>query len=348
MEIRIIKGPLSDIQLEDIAALYGLVDAKYKDPNYCRYLFNANPFGFSIHAFAHSEEQAVGHISLIPMQIHTPAGRKLSYKAEAFYLMEEYRKDWITWEDDELPLGLALPKALYASVTALDTAVIHLLADEEIGKIHQFAGCKQVPIEARESFLMLDPTVYLDRESSTLKRLMIHGVHCYQTVVNRLLFRPITQAVKLSNSLPDEMLPTSPESTDGWTIDAGHDFSRWLLDSPYIRVFSTAEQSFCVVKLCEYPGRTTEILCYSSSEGSPAQTAAIIGKIVQEARSRQASSVIFRTFGSVKSSEKFRTTLVKAGFLSKSTRLYSYLRAEDGYFLEPQSLRYSPYFYSQF
>jgi hypothetical protein len=350
IDIRIIRGPLSPEQLRDIAMLYGEVDAKYRDVDYCGYIFNDNPFGYSLHAFACADNQAVGHISLIPMWIDTRMGKKLSYKAEAFYVMDKYRQSWIDLEEDELPLGLALPKAIYASVSGSETAVIHLLADEEIGKIHQFAGCIAIEIQAKERFLILDPQVYLSRKSSASRRVMIRTAYCYQKLISYLFCRRSKETVNEGKSLPKAMQLSIADAaqSSGWSISTDSGFKCWLLGSPYIRVYTAGSKACCVVRHSEYPGRATEILCCYSEMGASAQLAAILGKIVIEAKLRGASSVIFRSFSTRSLPEDMASVLIRAGFLSKTGKICCYVKSGDEYFLDPRNLSYNQFFYAQF
>lgn len=348
MEIRIVRGPLPTALLQAIASLYGRVDAKYSSPDYCRYLFNANPFGYSIHAFAYEDETPVGHISLIPMWIDTPRGSRISYKAEAFYVPEEHRDAWVEVEDDELPLGLALPKVLYASVFREEAAVIHLLADDGIGKIHRYAGCVPVTVMARERFLILDPGVYLSREASMPRRLLIRLAHLYQSLLGAVCCRTWRSKYQVDNTLSEDFAGIPSTRGSGWTVSMDKGYREWLLGSPFIRVYSVDKQACCVVKLSEYPGRNCEILSWVCQAGARRRFSAILQKVIADAKARKASAVVARSFSQSGLPKELESLLFQAGFLVKSTPLRCFIRADDPYYLDPQNLSYSPFFYSQF
>lgn len=350
MDIRIIKGPLPLEQLQVIAGLYGRVDAKYASMEYCSYLFNDNPFGYSYHAFAFDEDLAVGHISLIPMWIDTPEGEIESFKAEAFYLKEEYRDSWICIENDELPLGLAMPKVLYDAVLNSGTKVIHLLADEEIGRIHQYAGCIPIDIKVTEEFLILDPQLFTARESSLLRQLAIKGVSAYQRLVSWLFCGVKKRQVHVCKSLCSgaDIMGDSRVQASQWTISMANGFNEWLLASPFVQVYSADNKACCVVKQSEYPLRHTEILSCYCQEGAIDQLNAIIQKIVIGAKSRGASTIILKRFASRSFPDSLTKILRKAGFLHKQSQLTCFVRSPNKYFLDSQNLAYTQFFYTQF
>ena len=68
VEIRKIRGPLDEEQLGWITSLYGPVDPKYASLDFVRYQFVGNPYGWSAHAFALTEDGPVAHVGVVPFR----------------------------------------------------------------------------------------------------------------------------------------------------------------------------------------------------------------------------------------------------------------------------------------
>lgn len=355
VEIQLVKGPISKHHIEQIVRLYGLVDAKYASVEYCNYLFNNNPFGFSIHAFAVVDRQIVGHISLIPMYIDTPDGIRISLKAEAFYLDPEYRDNWVDYQEDSLPLGLALPKVLYDFALRDDFKVIHLLADDEVGKIHCFAGCKKLIFSVKESFLILSDKEYINREKKLQRKVMIKALcvlqRCISTVfcfIFALLRKNSCNIVSLdSNTFPLNSIIKNPWQ---WSIDLNEEYRKWLADSPYIKVcfYDDAKDDFIIFKMSEYKNRVTEIIgCYSRFNNSK-RLAKTINCVVRHAIAHQASSVNFKLFPNQNYSKSMITALKISGFFNKTTNLNCFVKSSEADYLKRENLAYCPFYYIQF
>jgi hypothetical protein len=91
-ELQLLKGPLSADLLAEVAALYGVTDGKYGSVEHCDLLFNQNPFGPALHAFARQGDQAVGHYCLIPYDMRVDAGLIRAAKGEALHVAEDHRR----------------------------------------------------------------------------------------------------------------------------------------------------------------------------------------------------------------------------------------------------------------
>lgn len=103
-ELELIRGPLSTEHLRAVAALYGVTDDKYGDSAYCEHLFNHNPFGPALHAFAVENSQFVGHYCLIPYDLVLDGTRIKAAKGEALHVSDTHRRS----ECDGVPTSSAL------------------------------------------------------------------------------------------------------------------------------------------------------------------------------------------------------------------------------------------------
>lgn len=103
-DLDLVKGPLAEAGLAEVAALYGQTDGKYGSVDHCRLLFNANPFGPALHAFARHEGKAIGHYCLIPYDMTVRGQRVRAAKGEALHVDEAFRRS----ECDGMPTSSAL------------------------------------------------------------------------------------------------------------------------------------------------------------------------------------------------------------------------------------------------
>lgn len=356
LKIEVIKGPLSNQQLMSIANLYGKVDAKYASIDFCRYLFNDNPFGYSYHCFALNQDKAVGHIALIPVSVETPTQKIVSYKAEAFVIEAEYRDEWVKVTGEELPIGLALPKYLYQYADEQQIELIHLLADNEIGKIHLFAGCIQLPIESNEQFLILDSKVFTQRQTELEKKILIRCISIWQQIVIGISLFFIKRAVSKDKYVKvidgfKSFLPKLPVHNHyQWSISQTEGFLTWFYQSPYIKVYTykNSLDDYIVVKESEYPGRATEIIDFKFQRQSLKVFCRLIYSIITKAKSVDASSVCFKNFHHKKVPIRFKRALLIMGFLSKRSEKICYLRTKDSYYHFKDNLSYNQLFYIQY
>ena len=356
MEIRLLKGPLEKYELQQIAGLYGQTDYKYAQVSYCEYLFNHNPYGFSYHAFAMHNGYPVGHIAVIPMQIDTPKGMEISLKAEAFYLDPDLRNEWVTVEDDEVPIGLALPKTLYNFALRDNYKVIHLMADEEIGKIHQFAGCKKISFNFNERFLILSDTEYKQREMQKSRKTLISSVFYIQLAI-RTISSCLISIVWKRNSMIEKYSKTIAvfpswyiRNPWQWSISISKIYQSWFYSSPYISIYAYDKSldNYIVVKECEYPNRATEILgCYSKN-GDLGTIASILNSIIKTSKAKQASSIILKHFPNQTYPLALQAALTLFGFVTKKSVINCYVKSSETYYQEKDNLAYSQLYYIQF
>jgi hypothetical protein len=103
-ELQLVSGPLPAELLRQVAALYGQTDGKYGSVAHCELLFNRNPFGPALHAFARDGESFVGHYCLIPYDILVGDRRVRAAKGEALHVAATHRRS----QCGDLPTSSAL------------------------------------------------------------------------------------------------------------------------------------------------------------------------------------------------------------------------------------------------
>lgn len=143
IELRILRGPLHDGALQAIVDLYGPVDRKYEDIAFARHQFANNVYGWSLHAFAYDAGRAVGHCALLPIPARFGAETVVSGKFEALAVLPKYQSS--TTADGRL-VGLALVADLYARAAEEGFAILHDLAQPELGLMHRMHGARRVSV----------------------------------------------------------------------------------------------------------------------------------------------------------------------------------------------------------
>lgn len=356
MNIDIIKGPLSNSQLSYIKNLYGQVDKKYSSIDFCKYLFNENPFGFSYHAFASDNDNIIGHIALIPVYVETPSDRYVSLKAEAFVIDSKYRDTWIEVNQEELPIGLALPKVIYNFADEQNYKLIHLLADSNIGKIHMFAGCNLFPVKYRDYFYILDKRVFVKKEGYHKKIFLITLASLWQssmTFISLSFIKNTLSRNKYIDVINDHTpllnkLPTHNHYQ--WSIAQTEAFLKWFYKSPYIKIYTYNKSldDYFVVKESEYPGRCTEIIDIKLRKQSLRVYCRFLYYLLIKSRESQSSIITFKLFNHKPIPDKMKKALMIMGFLHKKSQLNCYLRTDVSYFHYQENLSYNQLFYIQY
>lgn len=147
MTIELLTAPLEDSRLQDIAALYGAFNSKYRDVVVCRRLFNENPIGAGVHAFVMDERgERIGHYGIVPLAIRLGGERRMSGKGEAFVVRTDCRDATVLVGDEPpLAIGLALPLHLYPFASAHGLYPVHMMAPPNVAPLHRLSGCRTVP-----------------------------------------------------------------------------------------------------------------------------------------------------------------------------------------------------------
>lgn len=146
-ELDLVRGPLSEESLAEVAALYGKTDGKYGSVDHCRLLFNANPFGPALHTFARDEGKAIGHYCLIPYDMNVRGDRVRAAKGEALHVDEAFRRS----ECDGLPTSSALLEGAQRLAEGEGIAVCYAIVGAP-GVIRLFGRCSY----AHQPFMVRD------------------------------------------------------------------------------------------------------------------------------------------------------------------------------------------------
>lgn len=143
IDLRIVRGPLGDGDLRAVVDLYGPSDRKYEDLRFARHQFTKNAYGWTLHAFAYDEGRPVGHCALLPVPARVGTEAVVSGKFEALAVLPEYQSS--TLADGRL-VGLGLLGDLYSRAEAEGFAILHDLAQPELGLMHRMHGARRIPV----------------------------------------------------------------------------------------------------------------------------------------------------------------------------------------------------------
>lgn len=355
-KITCLKGPLDHEWLAHIARLYGHYDPKYGSVEFCRYIFNNNPHGYSLHVFAvHHSGEVIGHYGLIPLTITEGESRRLSGKGEAFVVRSDYRDASIIQGNKDVLIGLALPRALYRFARQQGIPIIHLISSERIGFIHRKAGCRHVIVEEQKYFFL-----NFSRRKETLKNIRWNILGCAQNILY-YFWKPLLpgKRKKLSCIPGSSITPQQVKTISGCLNIAGKD-DKWglamdaetlawymkvglfdIITSPY------DAETFAVIRTV--PRESVEVVAAHVPGTSYIRGLQLLKKIVKHGKAHKAPIVFFTKgalFGNAR--KVFPGAGYILGFLKKHAPTGLYLKAGDSNYLDGSRLRFSPFFYAAF
>lgn len=225
IELHILRGPLQDGALQAVVDLYGPVDRKYADIDFARHQFVHNVYGWSLHAFAYDAGSAVGHCALLPIPARFGAETVVSGKFEALAVLPEYQSS--TLADGRL-VGLALVADLYARAADEGFAILHDLAQPELGLMHRMHGARRVPVPW-PTFVGAGDRRYLGALGSG--RALAGTTLAYWQRAAQLAATPAFGSARVRDVKPSDEPPrTRDVPSDAWTIEAA-DMWEWLVET---------------------------------------------------------------------------------------------------------------------
>jgi hypothetical protein len=159
MRLELLAGPLEESRVLAVSALYGVFNPKYRDPAFCRRLFNENPHGAGVHAFVLDDNgEAAGHYGIVPLAIRVRGERRLSGKGEAYVVRADQREAAVQVGDDPpLSIGMAMPLHLYPFAVEHGLDPVHMLAPADVAPLHRMSGCRSLAVRPRRVGIVLRP-----------------------------------------------------------------------------------------------------------------------------------------------------------------------------------------------
>jgi hypothetical protein len=357
MNVEVMRGPLDEEGLRTIADLYGPFNARYSDPALVRELFNGNPHGNSVHAFATEDGKRVGHYALVPREIVVQGERRLSGKGEAFAVHERYRDRLVSSGNAPMPAGMALPLALYRH--GLDHGIdpIHMIAEPAVGLLHRMTGCRAVAADHRRWRLVLDPATMIEATGSPTRALALRALAVVQRVAFEVSAFPsaATRTWSGADLRPDRLdrvaaaLPAIP----GWTLQVDAPTLAWFARLGALTVVANGDDMRNHAILYARRGdarRSAELILWRLQEPKSSAAVRLLAAVVREAVRAGAGSVTVSENAAWTPGERavLRAAARRLAFHERIQAAQLFVRTNDKYFVEPGHLVLTPFFYAAF
>lgn len=360
VDLRLLKGPLDESWLNAIARLYGKYNAKYRDPMFCRQLFNENPHGYSLHAFVVCErEEVVGHYAIIPLDVTVEGERKLSGKGEAFVVEPDYRRAVVN-APGHGPIArssaVALQIHLFRFALENGMELIHMIPTPEIGPLHRMTGCRPLAAEHLWAKLVIGrrPSTSAAHGRAAMQHALAKLQGWASTLAQGALLARWGKAWKwLGPELSSERLASiaaDVPAPKGWSVAIDLPLLRWMKETSELEVVALNEamENYAVVSRRAGDGGGMEVLLWRQRSGGLRAALRLLSAVVREAR--RAGKVIVTFSDCAAWQDEERAYLRAAGrlllFHERRRDAGTYVFTRDRYYIDPGKLHFTPFFYA--
>ncbi len=352
MTLRVVRGPLTDAELESVGQTYGRVDPRYRSVGFCRTLFNQNPFGFSWHAFVSDGGTVVGHYAVIPFRVVVKGEQRVSGKGEALFLAESHRTALIHLQDGPVPVGLALICELHDHVLEQEICVLHNITSRDVGMLQRMSGFTCVKVVRDQLHLLIDPSHFPSTRTSRAKVL---AARCLADLQRRASIlgtavstwgRAPELRVTPTRDLPAPLRtpsPADPWSLSRWGISRDAATLQWLLDLGRIEFLSiaAAPDRFAMVSR----GAVREMLQWAVPPGAWKDGLALMRSIVNRSRQEGAALVSVDRRLLDRHPDTLRSAVRLLGLVPRQYVTELYVKSGDSFFRDPDTIAFDRLFY---
>jgi len=355
--VELLRGPLGDDELRAVSELYGSHDTRYGDVDFCRYQFNRNPYGFSLHAFARVGGDRVGHFSLIPVVTRVGKAIRMTGKAEAMFMREDHRKR--RGERTEESLAMTMVRRLYEFADGEGFADTHSLGRPAFAKIHAAGGARVLEFQRRQFAFFLRPEAVggllgdevapgrareiFDRQ----QRLLAEA----RAEVERLAAeRRDIGPGELGTLDVDAFMRLAPQ--DGrWTVAPTPESADWHLGSPTLRRMSATSgpDRFECVYSGLGSGTWFELFDWRCSESARPLALWSACRLIADAEREGRDLLCFFDWSQYNpAAGALAEVAERLGMEAVERPRLIYVRSSDPAFATPDGMTFSPYFYATF
>ncbi|HEY6867447.1 MAG TPA: hypothetical protein VI792_09325 [Candidatus Eisenbacteria bacterium] len=362
MELELLRGPLEARWLESIANLYGEFNRKYRDPEFCRRLFNENPHGYSLHAFlVHPGRGVVGHYGIIPMAILVEGRRAISGKGEAFVVHPNHREDTVRVEGDEpVAGGLAMPLHLYRYAREQGMELVHMITGPEVGLIHRMTGCTGLRLRHHRATLTLSSDRAASPHPPSRREGLLVPLRAAQGIASgmasaALLVRWERAEPSAGGALSDERLAQIVDDLEpvrGWTLAIDSPTLSWFARVGDLQVIALDDRMEDYALVCgrSGQGREMEIVLWHQRSTGLRPALRLLAAVIRSARRRGNPVVAFSPGAAWNAAARAR--LRTAGrllfFRERMPAVGVYVYTSDRYYRDPDNLHFTPFFHAVF
>jgi hypothetical protein len=297
-ELRKVRGPLDEEQLEWLTRIYGPVDGKYRSRDYVRHQFVDNPFGWSAHVFAVDAGEPVGHCGVVPFAARLGDKAVTVGKLEALAVDPSHRGR----RGDGSSLATDILTTLYAFAVATGLPLLFGLAPPAVARIHVRAGCRQLPLAAPAYVHVTSRRTFAGQGHSRKRR--VAAVVLSQT--QRLVLEAAYGLARLCAGAKAEPRLEWPGDQDAeivaarsnpgsWTI-SGTDAWDWFAGSGTLRALELGGRfgSRALLRIDESDATTVQIVAWRPARVGLVPAILLLGAAARIARVRSAPTLRFQ------------------------------------------------------
>jgi GNAT superfamily N-acetyltransferase len=351
LSLSLTRGPLSDEGLDAIAATYGMIDHRYASREFCRTVFNENPFGYSYHAFVRDDDLVVGHYAVIPMRARARGAAVISGKGEALFLAESHRRSGIGTATGELPAAFALMKAVHEYALAEGLAVIHNITSPEIGVIERMLGFRALEVWLDQlHFLITLPKVH------ELRQLSYRALAArFLSVAQRVLLAAMRTALRITAAPAIEVnssahaeqhlsaLAAAAAGAGTWTISRDLETLRWLRRLGRLEIVSLRgrPEHFAVMT----KGNARELLLWNVPAGAVKNGLAIACALLAGSVRDRAGRVSMTRQLAAQGGSSLRLAVRILAFVPQRIPITIYAKSVDDFYLRSTNLDFTRLFH---
>ena len=346
LKISITRGPLPDRELDAIGSTYGTVDRRYAAREFCRTVFNENPYGYSFHAFVREGDRVVGHYAVIPMRTRARGDVVISGKGEALFLAESHRRSAIATPGGEVPTGMALMKAVHEHALAEGVALIHNITSPEIGMIERMMGFRALTVWQEQLQFLITPPQHGSYRALGARLLSAaqRGLLGAARAALRLTAAPATEVNPPAHADRHLSALAATDSGEGatWSISRDRETLQWLRRLGRLEIVSVAGRPdhFAVMST----GNSRELLLWNVPAGAIRSGLAIACALVAGSIRDGAQTVSTTRRLATAGGPSLGVPLRLLAFLPRRTAIVIYAKSSDDFYLEGSNVRFSRMF----
>jgi hypothetical protein len=345
-EIRRVRGPLDDTQLASIAELYGPVDPKYRSLAFVRHQFVENPFGWAAHVFAVDGDRVVGHCGVVPFHARFGSDAIVAGKIEAVVVESAYRGR----REDGGSVATDVLSALYPFGLESGMDVLFGLAPPHVARVHNRAGCPQVPTDAPAYTSVIDAGSFGRNESSWKRRFggttLGVGQRALLSTLDRAARAVARPTVRVERPRAEDARLAAAELESGtWTI-SGADAWDWYTGSGLLHTVVISGPHGCraLVRMDESHETTVQLVAWRPRHAGPLPAVLLLGAAARLARARRAPTLRFQPWPGENGDGALAQVCAALGFVKRPEADLLVYAADRRY----DAVRLTPFFYVTF
>ena len=359
--MELLVGPLEESNTLAVSGLYGAFNVKYRDPTFCRRLFNENPNGAGVHAFVVDDSgDVVGHYGIVPMAIRVRGDCRLSGKGEAFVVRSDCRETTIQVSDDPpMPIGIAMPLHLYPFAAQHGLEPVHMMAPADVAPLHRMSGCRSVALGQRRVGTVLRPGELNPERSGGMPAALLRAIWTGLANTSMLLSRLALAAAgssgrwraSVATRQQFERVVADLPAVAGWGLEVDVPSLEWQSRLSGLEWIELGDgEGYALVCARAGESRAMEVVHLRPRGPGAGPLRQLLAAAILHAWSR--GSVLFAVSDRALAGEEARSDLLAAsrslGLRDRRQQPSMLVYTRDPYFLDPANLTFTPFFHAAF